>query len=456
MAALRVGDRIDIPDRDRFNCGVVRFFGPTEFAAGDWVGIELDDEWGMNDGQVQGVAYFRCAPNRGLFLRPQQCQRHELFAGRGTPVRRSPDRATVSASPTPGARLRHIRSVFDELQAQNASIAEEMARIRSTSVASALAAVPVKSGPPPRWDTRARLDEQRDLALSRYAASQLQRSLDTVGDATTAAPPVEVAPDPDSPGRRANQGLRQLQASSEVARALAAAERRRSASVAEIPHPSGSVSDRRHEIESQGSLRPPSPLAAQMAAVQAAVERRSAFVFNRSSSSGSPSTQAAAHSMGRPSAPVRPLPQTDHSSGDAASPKSPSRRWVSSTVQSSQQQHQQHRARSPRPPRGLTRVLPTSSSSTSKPSDTPQVLSPVAASTEQAAAPPPLAWAESTRPIPPSQHEPLYHRVNEASLAVTLSTPFNSTTVSRAQPQQSVPAAIPPEATALRAQVSSG
>nr|CAD7196325.1 unnamed protein product [Timema douglasi] len=49
--------------------GVVTFVGETEFAAGTWVGIELDAPTGKNDGTVQGVQYFTCRPKCGIFVR---------------------------------------------------------------------------------------------------------------------------------------------------------------------------------------------------------------------------------------------------------------------------------------------------------------------------------------------------------------------------------------------------
>jgi dynactin 1 len=52
--------------------GHVRFCGPTSFAAGKWVGIELFDPKGKNDGAINGVAYFHCRPNYGVFVRPSQ------------------------------------------------------------------------------------------------------------------------------------------------------------------------------------------------------------------------------------------------------------------------------------------------------------------------------------------------------------------------------------------------
>ncbi|KAI0931161.1 hypothetical protein AcW2_000104 [Taiwanofungus camphoratus] len=52
--------------------GVVRFCGATSFSAGKWVGIELSESNGKNDGTVHGVKYFTCKPNYGVFVRPSQ------------------------------------------------------------------------------------------------------------------------------------------------------------------------------------------------------------------------------------------------------------------------------------------------------------------------------------------------------------------------------------------------
>ncbi|KAF8634861.1 hypothetical protein AX15_000617 [Amanita polypyramis BW_CC] len=57
---------VDIPQ----GRGVVRFAGTTSFSTGVWIGIELYEPNGKNDGSVNGVPYFSCKANYGVFVRP--------------------------------------------------------------------------------------------------------------------------------------------------------------------------------------------------------------------------------------------------------------------------------------------------------------------------------------------------------------------------------------------------
>lgn len=54
----------------------VKFIGPTDFAAGDWIGVELDLNEGKNNGVVNGVHYFDCREGHGLFVKKAQVRFH--------------------------------------------------------------------------------------------------------------------------------------------------------------------------------------------------------------------------------------------------------------------------------------------------------------------------------------------------------------------------------------------
>jgi dynactin 1 len=51
--------------------GVIRFKGTASFAPGAWLGLELPDNKGKNDGSVKGERFFDCRPGHGIFVRPE-------------------------------------------------------------------------------------------------------------------------------------------------------------------------------------------------------------------------------------------------------------------------------------------------------------------------------------------------------------------------------------------------
>ena len=66
IAGLEVGASVLVRNQP----ATVRFVGETDFAEGVWVGLSLQRAVGRNDGSVQGVRYFSCQPEHGLFVPP--------------------------------------------------------------------------------------------------------------------------------------------------------------------------------------------------------------------------------------------------------------------------------------------------------------------------------------------------------------------------------------------------
>ncbi|XP_056297963.1 CAP-Gly domain-containing linker protein 3 [Pseudoliparis swirei] len=69
---VEVGDQVLVAGQKH---GIVRFYGKTDFAPGDWFGVELDQATGKHDGSVFGVRYFSCLPKYGVFAPPSRVQR---------------------------------------------------------------------------------------------------------------------------------------------------------------------------------------------------------------------------------------------------------------------------------------------------------------------------------------------------------------------------------------------
>ncbi|KAK9301458.1 hypothetical protein QLX08_006168 [Tetragonisca angustula] len=81
--------------------GVIAYVGPTEFASGTWIGIELDAPTGKNDGAVNGHRYFTCRPKCGIFVkvdkliqdkRGRALRNYTVSAPAPAPMRRSVSR----------------------------------------------------------------------------------------------------------------------------------------------------------------------------------------------------------------------------------------------------------------------------------------------------------------------------------------------------------------------------
>lgn len=67
---LKEGSQVIIPSRPELGPGIVRYVGNTKFKEGTWIGIELIQANGKNDGSVKKTKYFNCKAKHGIFVPP--------------------------------------------------------------------------------------------------------------------------------------------------------------------------------------------------------------------------------------------------------------------------------------------------------------------------------------------------------------------------------------------------
>lgn len=66
---VQVGARCEVQNSGKPR-GTIQFVGKTKFADGYWVGVQLDEPVGKNNGNVKGVQYFTCEEGYGIFVKP--------------------------------------------------------------------------------------------------------------------------------------------------------------------------------------------------------------------------------------------------------------------------------------------------------------------------------------------------------------------------------------------------
>lgn len=85
--------------------GVIRYIGNAAFATGAWLGLELPDDKGKNDGSVNGERYFECRPGFGIFVRPEsivEILEHPVANPNGKLTSKTVNRATTKLRPSSG------------------------------------------------------------------------------------------------------------------------------------------------------------------------------------------------------------------------------------------------------------------------------------------------------------------------------------------------------------------
>ncbi|XP_026524925.1 centrosome-associated protein 350 [Notechis scutatus] len=69
LRGFSIGDRVVVSN---VYSGTLKFKGWTNFDKGFWAGVELDEPEGNNNGSYNGIQYFDCKENHGIFAPPQK------------------------------------------------------------------------------------------------------------------------------------------------------------------------------------------------------------------------------------------------------------------------------------------------------------------------------------------------------------------------------------------------
>ncbi|VUZ55728.1 unnamed protein product [Hymenolepis diminuta] len=103
---LKVGSQVIVTGKGIE--GTVAFIGTTQFSAGKWVGLILNEPVGKNNGTVQGKRYFTCEENYGLFVRPTQL----ALLGPGGPISIMNTSISSAASESSSSRMSASRAQY--------------------------------------------------------------------------------------------------------------------------------------------------------------------------------------------------------------------------------------------------------------------------------------------------------------------------------------------------------
>lgn len=108
LSDLRIGQIVEVGDGA---LGTVRYIGQPLFAPGDWIGVELEDGGGKNDGSVKGERYFECEMGRGMFVRLAAITIIDQPAPpppKPAPTRRQPGRQSSVSGPSDTRRTSSV------------------------------------------------------------------------------------------------------------------------------------------------------------------------------------------------------------------------------------------------------------------------------------------------------------------------------------------------------------
>ena len=203
-STLRAGDKVQLVGTNK--TGKCRFVGAVPFSDGIWVGLELGDASGRNDGSVQGRRYFSCKPRHGLFVRVSSCIKSSGPSTTTTPVRDGPASASVDqktvdvslgGSSTADVMLERIQTILGSARKPSSSSSSSTARTILSAPVPPIPMLRVDSAPAPIVDSGALLKDVLDSPVLQERIKKLVvAAVTTAIAASTPTPTTTPTPTP--------------------------------------------------------------------------------------------------------------------------------------------------------------------------------------------------------------------------------------------------------------------
>jgi len=116
--------------------GVVRFVGEAQFAPGVWIGVELQEPNGKNDGSVNGEKYFDCADKHGIFVRDSMLEVVDGSTSSSRPASRAPSRiqsrsSDIYPSDDSNDETKRLKTIIQRLQDKLLMMKSDIEKLRN-------------------------------------------------------------------------------------------------------------------------------------------------------------------------------------------------------------------------------------------------------------------------------------------------------------------------------------
>ena len=206
---------LPVPPQQERRRGVVRFVGLTDFAEGEWVGVELVGSEGRNDGSVKGQSYFKCLPGQGVFVRPNLVIPYGSLKAEGEEKVKQPDPLLAKIANLEKQLAAAQQRAMESAAAEGKS-KEELDRVQAELASlKAAAAAQQAANDDDDFAAQVRLEEERMSMQKQLAASQAeaQAAQDSARSALDAQAAAEArAKDALAAQQRSDAASAQLQA----------------------------------------------------------------------------------------------------------------------------------------------------------------------------------------------------------------------------------------------------